>query len=180
MLCSRAGVLLSCWQRNCRQVTSSDRASRAMMASLMDTLCCLTHIPACKAVGVVSPSLLELQLLPADNRRHLCSKPAASAWKLRLSFLRDRPIRSERPVLLTCTADSGADALWQEGAVGLFDGLRAPNQIQPPCGRSPGEAHEAGHRRREVSHFHGLGKRRGTFHTGLASCELSIKGECVC
>lgn len=66
-------LLLSCWQRNCKQVTSSDRASRAMMASLMDTLCCLTHIPACNAVGVVSPSLLELQLLPAD-RQDLCSK----------------------------------------------------------------------------------------------------------
>lgn len=62
-------LLLSCWQRNCRQVTSSDRASRAMMASLMDTLCCLTHIPACNAVGVVSPSLLELQLLPAEDRQ---------------------------------------------------------------------------------------------------------------
>lgn len=60
-----AWFLLSCWQRNCRQVTSSDRASRAMMASLTETLCCLTHIPACNAVGVVSPSLLELQLLPA-------------------------------------------------------------------------------------------------------------------
>lgn len=67
-------LLLSCWQRNCRQVTSSDRASRAMMASLMDTLCCLTHIPACNAVGVVSPSLLELQLLPAEDRQNLFFK----------------------------------------------------------------------------------------------------------
>lgn len=38
-----------------------------MMASLIETLCCLTHIPACSAVGVVSPSLLELQLLPVNK-----------------------------------------------------------------------------------------------------------------
>lgn len=65
--------LHSCWQRNCRQVTSSDRASRAMMASLIETHCCLTHIPACNAVGVVSPSLLELQLLPVIKHKALVS-----------------------------------------------------------------------------------------------------------
>lgn len=57
--------LQNCWHRNCKQVTSSDKASRAMIASLVETLCCLTHIPACNVVGVLSPSLLELQLLPA-------------------------------------------------------------------------------------------------------------------
>lgn len=40
------------------------------MASLSDTLCCLTHIPACNAVGVDSPSLLELQLLPARQEKN--------------------------------------------------------------------------------------------------------------
>lgn len=87
MLCTCAGVLLSCWQRNCRQVTSSDRASRAMMASLIDTLCCRTHIPACSAVGVASPSLLELQLLPAKKRQDLCSKFIALVWDMqRMKF----------------------------------------------------------------------------------------------
>lgn len=84
------GVLLSCWQRSCRQVTSRDRASRAMMASLMETLCCRTHIPACSAVGVVSPSLLELQLLPAVGR------PSTTGLGVRYGSLkrRRRPIGS--------------------------------------------------------------------------------------
>lgn len=55
----------SCWLRSCRQVTSSDSASRAMMVSLMDTHGCLTQMPACRLVA--SPSLLELQLLPVDE-----------------------------------------------------------------------------------------------------------------
>jgi len=41
-----------------------------MMASLTETHCCRTHIPACSAVGGDSPSLLELQLLPAKEEKH--------------------------------------------------------------------------------------------------------------
>ncbi|TNN44220.1 hypothetical protein EYF80_045595 [Liparis tanakae] len=63
-----------CWQRSCRQVTSSDSASRAMMVSLTETHCCRTHIPACSAVGGDSPSLLELQ----------SSRPAAAAQVSRM------------------------------------------------------------------------------------------------
>lgn len=46
-------------------MTSKESASRAMMVSLMDTDSCLTHIPACRVV--TSPSLPELQLLPATQ-----------------------------------------------------------------------------------------------------------------
>lgn len=46
--------------------------------------------------------------------------------------------------------------------MGLLDWLRAAHQIQPSCGSCPGEPHETGHSRSEVTHFHGLEKKRRT------------------
>lgn len=97
----------------------------------------------------------------------------------------ERAVTVEHAVCVTCTADSGADPLRQKGAVGLFDWLRAANQIQPSCGSCPGEPHETGHSRREVTHFHGLEKKRAnvTDQSGselvLHLFTLSTEGECV-
>lgn len=46
--------------------------------------------------------------------------------------------------------------------MGLLDWLRAAHQIQPSSGSCPGEPHETGHSRSEVTHFHGLEKKRRT------------------
>lgn len=56
----------SCWLRSCRHVTRRDRASPAISESLVDTDCCRTQMPACRAAG--SPSLPELQLLPGNRK----------------------------------------------------------------------------------------------------------------
>lgn len=116
------------------------------MASLTETLCCLTHIPACNAVGVVSPSLLELQLLPARQNLGFTFVLLASVLRPQKFLDHETQIKNEDILdnqdttgallqtqecafCITCAADSGANSLRQKGAVVLPDGLRAANQV---------------------------------------------------
>lgn len=59
----------------------------------------------------------------------------------------------------TCAADSSADSRRQNGAVGLSDWLWAANQIQAARCSCPGQTHETGHSRGEVTHLHGLERK---------------------
>lgn len=58
--------------------------------------------------------------------------------------------------------------------MGLFDWLRAANQIQSSCGSCPGEPHETGHRRSEVAHFHSLDNKQGNV-TDRSGAELVLE-----
>ena len=60
---------------------------------------------------------------------------------------------------VTCAADSSADSRRQNGAVSLSDWLWATNQIKSARCSCPGQTHETGHSRGEVTHLHGLERK---------------------